>query len=136
MSWRDELVEAVKTQAEREQEEKKRRQERLDAALAVADEAHEMVVEALEFAQQQISDKGQSSTLEPKEGALELALGELAINVTLTRDDAVLTVSYNQTRPRAFDFMHDRHLAPKDVEEYVGRRVVELVRAAQKEQPW
>jgi hypothetical protein len=45
-------------------------------------------------------------------------------------------VNVAETKPREFDFAKDRHIAATDVEEYVGRRAVELVRLAQKATPW
>ena len=65
-----------------------------------------------------------------------MSLNELRLSVGLSRSDAVLKVTFNDGRPREFDFAKDRHLSPKDVEEYVGRRAVELARAAQKANPW
>ena len=54
----------------------------------------------------------------------------------LVRDSAVIKVAFVEGKPREFDFAKDRHIAAADVEEYVGRRSVELVRTAQKAAPW
>ncbi len=135
-NWREELVETVKSKEEREAEEAARQRKRLEAALEVADAAMTQAREALGFAHEQLESKKQPSAFADEAGALRLSLNELSIAVDLSRDDAVLKVTYNEGRPRDFDFAKDRHLAPKDVEEYVGRRAVELARAAQKNSPW
>lgn len=135
-NWREELVETVKSKEEREAEEAERQRKRLEAALEVADAAMAQAREALGFAHEQLTSKKQPSAFADDAGALRLNLKELSIAVDLSRDDAVLKVTYNEGRPRDFDFAKDRHLAPKDVEEYVGRRAVELARAAQKNSPW
>ena len=49
---------------------------------------------------------------------------------------AVIKVTFGEGKPREFDFAKDRHIAPADVEEYIGRRSLELVRAAHKAHPW
>jgi hypothetical protein len=136
MSWRDELSEAVKSKAEREGEEAKRRAKRLAEALTVADEAMDKAREGLRFANEQFQSKQQPSQIKEDGGSYELRMHDLSIAVDLSRDDAVLKVTFNDGRPREFDFAKDRHLSPKDVEEYVGRRAVELARAAQKANPW
>jgi len=135
-NWREELVEAVKSQAERDAEEAERKRKRLESALEVADEAMAKAREALGFAAKQLEEKKQPGTLADEADALKLTLREQSIAVELSREDAVLKVTFNEGRPRDFDFSKDRHLAPKDVEEYVGRRTVELARAAQKANPW
>jgi hypothetical protein len=135
-TWRDELIEAVKSQEEREAEEAARRQKRLTEALEVAEEALGKATEGLRFANEQFGSKEQSSKLDESNGDLVLGLGELSIAVELARDTAVLKITFNDGRPREFDFAKDRHLSPRDVEEYVGRRAVELARAAQKSNPW
>jgi hypothetical protein len=135
-NWRDELTEAVKSKAERDAEEATRRAKRLTEALEVAEEALNNALEGLRFTHEQLAGKQQPASLIEADGTHTLKLGELFISVGLTRDDAVLTISYNDQRPREFDFAKDRHLSPKDVEEYVGRRAVELARTAQKTQPW
>ena len=135
-NWRDELSEVIKSKAEREAEEAERQRKRLEEALAVADEAMRLALEGLAFTTEQLESKQQPVKFEKAEGRLSLALGELSLLVELGRDDAVLKVNYNEGRPRDFDFAKDRHLSAKDVEEYVGRRAVELARAAQKSSPW
>jgi len=137
MGWRDELIEVTKSQAEREAEEEARRQKRLAEALEVADAALELAFEALKFAHERLEKQDQDSSLEELEDSgRKLRLGELTVSVQLSRTDAVLKVDFNEGRPREFDFGKDRHLAPKDVEDYVGRRVIELARTAQKNNPW
>jgi hypothetical protein len=136
MSWRDELSEAIKSKAEREAEEAERRGKRLEEALTVADEAMAKALEGLRFADDRFRSKKQPSQLREANGSCTLSMHELSIAVDLSREDAVLKVTFNEGRPREFDFAKDRHLSPKDVEEYVGRRAVELARAAQKSKPW
>jgi len=135
-SWRDELTEAVKSKAEREAEEEARRQKRLAEALEVADEGMAKALESLRFADGLFQGKGQASTLAEVDGGHRFEFRDASVTVELSRDDAVLKVAYNEGRPREFDFSNDRHISPRDVEEYVGRRVVELARAAQKAEPW
>ncbi len=135
-NWRDELIEAVKTKQEREDEEAARHRQRVLEALSSAESALELAREALVFAKERIAEKGQAAQLEPMELGVRLTLGALALGIELDRATAVLRVSYLEGRPREFDFARDRHIAPTDVEEYVGRRAVELVRNAQKAAPW
>jgi hypothetical protein len=135
-NWRDELIEAVKTRQEREDEEAARHRQRVVEALSSAESALELAREALGFAKDRIAEKGQAAVLEPTELGVRLTLGALALGIELDRATAVLRVSYLEGRPREFDFARDRHIAPTDVEEYVGRRAVELVRNVQKAAPW
>jgi hypothetical protein len=135
-TWRDELQEAIKTQAERDAEEAARRKKRLEEALKVADEARALADEGLSFVREQLASKGQSASLLRDGEALTLSLHGQALTIELDRSEAILKVSSNGARPREFDFAKDRHIAPKDVEEYVGRRAVEFARAAQKVSPW
>ena len=135
-NWRDELIEAVKTRQEREDEEAARHRQRVVEALSSAESALELAREALGFAKDRIAEKGQAAVLEPTELGVRLSLGALALGIELDRATAVLRVSYLEGRPREFDFARDRHIAPTDVEEYVGRRAVELVRNVQKAAPW
>ena len=67
---------------------------------------------------------------------LPSSIREVGLNVELVRESAVIKVTFIEGKPREFDFAKDRHIAPADVEEYVGRRAVELVRAAHKAHPW
>ncbi|MBM4359946.1 MAG: hypothetical protein FJ096_17725 [Deltaproteobacteria bacterium] len=135
-TWRDELEEAIKTLAEREAEEAARRKKRLEEALKIADEARALADEGLSYVREQLAAKGQSASLLRDGEALTLSLHGQALTVELDRGEAILKVVANGARPREFDFAKDRHIAPKDVEEYVGRRAVELARAAQKVSPW
>ncbi|MBM4376778.1 MAG: hypothetical protein FJ095_16980 [Deltaproteobacteria bacterium] len=135
-TWREELAEAIKTQSEREAEEAERQRKRLEEALKIADEATGLAGETLRFVKEQLVVKGQVATLEGAEGGLTLGLHGQSLAVELDRATAVLKVTANASRPREFDFAKDRHIAPKDVEEYVGRRAVELARSAQKVSPW
>jgi hypothetical protein len=134
--WRDELIEAIKSKAEREAEEEARHKQRLLAALEVADAALAKAEEGLRFADEHLRAKQQPVKLHKANGEIALEMHDQRLAVLLSRDDAVLRVSFNDGRPREFDFAKDRHLSPKDVEEYVGRRAVELARAAQKIHPW
>ena len=135
-SWREELADLIKSKAEREAEEAKRKRKRLDQALKVADEALESALDGLRFTNEQLQNKSQPSRLAELDGCHTLQMHEQSIAVGLSRDDAILRVVFNNGRPREFDFAKDRHLSPKDVEDYVGRRAVEFVRAAQKTDPW
>ncbi len=135
-NWRDELVEVVKSKTERESEEADRKKKRLEEALKVAEEALAKAAEGLRFTDEQLKSKSQPSKLAEVGDDISLQMSELSLAVTLSRDEAVVKVTFNEGRPREFDFAKDRHLSAKDVEEYVGRRAVELARAAQKTHPW
>ena len=135
-SWRDELNEAVKTAPEREAEEAARQRQRVQEALSSAEEALRLGTASLEFATEKIAAKGQPARFVSEGGVAKLELGQLSVGLELNRETAVLKVTYLEAKPREFDFARDRHIAPSDVEEYVGRRVVELVRFAQKANQW
>lgn len=151
-NWREELTEAIKTKAEREAEEAARLRQRVAEALGTAESAFDLAIGALRFAQEKIAEKGQPASLEltpsagpegtDKPGAARLLLGQpgatgtLALGLQLDRETAIVKVNVAETKPREFDFAKDRHIAATDVEEYVGRRAVELVRLAQKATPW
>lgn len=135
-NWRDELNEAVKTKAEREAEEAAKQRQRVQEALASATGALALGVEAIRFAHERITEKGQPGKLTELDNGARLDLGSLALSLELDRETAVIKVTFLEGKPREFDFARDRHIAAADVEEYVGRRTVELVRNAQKAQPW
>ncbi len=135
-NWRKELIDTIRSKEDREREEQERARKRLEAALKIADEAMRGAAESLRFAHEQFSAKGQPSKLDESGDKLHFELFELHLSVELCRDDAILKINYVEGRPREFDFSKDRHLGPRDVEEYVGRRAVELARAAQKSNPW
>lgn len=135
-SWRDELNEAVKTKAEREAEEQERHRKRVEEALATAEAAMKLGGDALRFADGKLKEKGQPAALDDTPDALKLSLHELTLRLELSRDSAIIKVVFGDAKPREFDFAKDRHIAPADVEEYVGRRALELVRSAQKASPW
>jgi hypothetical protein len=144
-NWRDELIEAVKTKAEREAEEAAKQRQRVLEALSSAETAVTMAVDALRFACERITDKGQPAVFTEEKDVGEdadkvkiarIALGILGLSVELDRTTAIVRVAYLEGKPREFDFARDRHIAAADVEEYVGRRAVELVRSAQKAAAW
>jgi hypothetical protein len=135
-SWRDELIEAAKTKAEREEEEQSRHRKRVQEALHTAETAFGLAVEALKFARDRLGDKGQAPQLGEQTDAHVLEVHAHKLRVELVRDAAVIKVVFGEGKPREFDFAKDRHIAPADVEEYVGRRAVELVKGAQKAAPW
>lgn len=135
-SWKDELVEAVKTKAEREAEEAARHRKRVEEALATAESAMKVGAEALRFAAERLTEKGQAVVLEEPADAIKLQLHELSLRLELARESAIIKVTFGDAKPREFDFAKDRHISPADVEEYVGRRALEFVRSAQKAYPW
>ena len=135
-NWRDELIEVVKTKAEREAEELARHHKRVEEALESADAAMKLAIEALRFACERLQEKAQNAAFEEKPDAYRLTLHELNLALELVRGSAVIKVTYLDGKPREFDFAKDRHIAAVDVEEYIGRRSVEFVRAAQKASPW
>ncbi|MFO0549519.1 MAG: hypothetical protein U0271_14095 [Polyangiaceae bacterium] len=149
-NWRDELIEAVKTKAEREAEETAKQRQRVLEALSTAENALSLGVEALRFAHGRIHDKAQPVKLEeeteqvaadgdgaaPRIKLARLGLNNLSLTIELDRATAVIKVSYLEGKPREFDFARDRHIAAADVEEYMGRRAVELVRSSQKAAAW
>lgn len=135
-SWRDELIEAVKTKAEREAEELARQKKRVEEALATADDAMKAGAEALRFSSEKLTEKGQPVKLEESSDVLKLSLQELSLKLELSRETAIIKVTFGDAKPREFDFAKDRHISKGDVEEYVGRRSLEFVRSAQKAFPW
>jgi len=135
-SWKDEITEATKSKAERDAEEQARQKQRLAEALTSAKSALGHALEALRFTRDRLKDKEQPVELREGPTAFRLALGEHALAVDLAEDTAILRVALGDAKPREFDFMKDRHVGGPDVEEYVGRRALELVRAAQKSSPW
>jgi hypothetical protein len=135
-NWRDELLEAVKSKAERDAEEQERHRKRVKEALTTAEAAMALAAGALRFARDKLVEKSQAAELREGPDGYALALRELTLSIDLQRDAAVLRITYVDGKPRDFDFAKDRHIAPVDVEEYVGRRAVELVRAAQKTAAW
>jgi hypothetical protein len=134
--WRDELIESVKTKAEREEEERARHRKRVEEALATAEAAMKLGGEALRFTRDRLKEKEQPVELGEQADSYKLTLRELSLTLELARDSAVIKALYGDGKPREFDFAKDRHIAPADVEEYIGRRSLELVRAAQKAHPW
>lgn len=135
-NWREELTEAVKSKAERDAEEKERLKKRVEEALTGASEAMRLAAVALGFARERLEEKQQPASSSGEGDNLRLSLGELALTISLDRETAILRVTFIEGKPREFDFAKDRHIAPADVEEYVGRRAVEFVKAAQKANPW
>lgn len=135
-SWRDELIEAAKTKAERDEEEQARHRKRVQEALHTAETAFGLATTALEFTRDRLADKGQAPQLVLNPDVHSFEVHAHKLRVELVRDSAVIKVVYGEGKPREFDFAKDRHIAPADVEEYVGRRAVELVKSAQKASPW
>lgn len=135
-SWRDELIEAVKTKAEREAEEQARHKKRVEEALATAESAMSLGSEALRFTRDKLKEKEQPVELSDEKDKLKLTIHGLALTIELVRDGALVRVTFGEGKPREFDFAKDRHIAPADVEEYMGRRSLELVRGANKANPW
>ncbi|HSO00143.1 MAG TPA: hypothetical protein VLS89_17745 [Candidatus Nanopelagicales bacterium] len=134
--WRDELTEAVKSKAEREAEELARHKKRVAEALTAAEMALNLGAEALRYTRDRLKDKEQPVELGEEPDKLRLSLRELSMSLELVRESAVVRVTFGDGKPREFDFAKDRHIAPPDVEEYIGRRALEFVRAAQKASPW
>lgn len=135
-TWREELIEAVKTKAERDAEEEDRKKKRLEEALKIADEAVAKVIEGLEFTRDQLAQKQQAAELKNHGDTTSFELHGQVLAVVLDRAEGILKVSFNGGRAREFDFAKDRHISVRDVEDYVGRRAVELARAAHKANPW
>lgn len=135
-NWRDELIEAVKTKAEREAEELARHRKRVEEALTTAEAAMALAVDALKFARDRLKEKEQPAELSEESDAYRLTLREASLGLELVRDAALIKVTFGDGKPREFDFAKDRHIAPADVEEYMGRRTLEFVRAAQKAAAW
>ena len=135
-SWRDELIEAVKTKAERDAEELARHRKRVEEALATAEAAMKLGGDSLRFTCGKLREKEQPATLDESADAFKLTLNEIALRLELSRDSAIIKITFGDAEPREFDVAKDRHISPADVEEYVGRRSLELVRAAQKASPW
>jgi hypothetical protein len=135
-SWRDELVEAVKSKAERDAEEAARHKKRVEEALATAETAMGLGADSLRFTRDRLREKEQPADLSEEKDRYRLALFDLALTLELVRESAVIKITFGEGKPREFDLAKDRHIAPVDVEEYIGRRSLELVRAANKAHPW
>jgi hypothetical protein len=135
-SWRDELTEAVKSKAERDAEEAARHKKRVEEALTTAETAMGLAVDSLRYTRDRLKDKGQPVELAEETDRHRLTLHELALSLELVRESAIIKVTFGEGKPREFDLAKDRHIAPADVEEYMGRRSLELVRAAYKSHPW
>ncbi len=135
-NWRDELIEAVKTKVEREAEEAEKQRLRVQEALTSAEAALKLGAEALGFAMERVKEKGRDVSLEVHVHSAKFVLGTMTLWAELDPTTAIIKVSYLDAKAREFDFARDRHITAADVEEYLGRRVVELVRAAQKASAW
>ncbi len=136
VTWRDELQSVIKSQAERDAEAAERKRQRLVEALAVAEQALAGAREGMRYIDEQLRKKGQPCSLSDQADTLLFKMHDYTLEVKLDRDTAILSICYNAAQPRIFNFVEERHTAAKDVEEYVGRRAVELARAAQKSHPW
>jgi hypothetical protein len=135
-SWRDELIEAVKTKAERDAEDLARHRKRVEEALATAEAAINLGAEGLRFTRDRLKEKEQPTELVEGTDSYKLIVHEHSLALELSRESAVIKITLGEGKPREFDFAKDRHIAPADVEEYIGRRSLELVRAAHKSHPW
>ncbi|EYF05945.1 hypothetical protein [Chondromyces apiculatus] len=134
--WRDELVDAVKSKAEREAEEVERHKKRVSEALTAAESALSLSADALRFTGEKLKDKEQPVEISEEPDKIRLSLRDVSVTLELVRESAVVRITFGDGKPREFDFAKDRHIAPPDVEEYIGRRALEFVRAAQKATPW
>ncbi len=83
-------------------------------------------IEALRFTRDRLRDKGQPAELTEERDHYRLALRDLGIKLELVRESAMIKVTFGEGKPREFDMAKDRHIAPADVEEYMGRRSLEL----------
>ena len=135
-NWRDELIEAVKTKDERDAEELARHKKRVEEALTTAAEALRLAAEGMRFTGDRLKEKGQPAELTEAADQVKLTIFEASLALELSRESAIIKVTFGDSKPREFDFAKDRHIAPADVEEYIGRRSLELVRAAYKAHPW
>ncbi len=135
-TWRDELVEAVKSKAERESEEQARYRKRVEEALSTAEAGLKHGAEAIQFTAERLKEKQQQADLSSSADRCSLVFAEQHVTVELSRETAVLKVTFTDNKPREFDFVKDRHITAQDVEEYVGRRCVELVKTIQRAKPW
>lgn len=135
-SWRDELIEVIKTKAERDAEEHARHKKRVEEALATAEAAMALGIEGLRFTCEQLRAKSQVADLAEAPDSVKVSLHDLSLSLELLRESAIIKITFGDGKPREFDFAKDRHIAPADVEEYIGRRSLELVRAGQKSHPW
>ena len=93
-NWRDELVEVVKTKAEREAEEKERHKKRVEEALTSAEAAMQLALESLRFARDKLVEKGQPGDLSEHKDHGRLSIREVGLNVELVRESAVIKVTF------------------------------------------
>ena len=103
-NWRDELIEAAKTKAEREAEELVRHKKRVEEALAGAEAAMAMAVDALRFARDRLKEKIGEVTLTEEADTYRLTVRELSLGLELSRESAIIKVTYVEGKPREFDF--------------------------------
>ena len=75
-------------------------------------------------------EKQQPASLTEGPDFFKLSVHEHTLALELVRGSAILRVLAGESKPREFDFAKDRHIAPTDVDEYMGRRLLELVRGA------
>src|SRR5262249_31102111 len=125
-----------KSKAERDAEEAARHKKRVEEALATAEAAVNLGLEALRYTRDRLREKQQPVELTEDKDRYRLSLRELSLTLELLRDSAVIKVTFGEGKPRDFDLAKDRHIAPGDVEEYMGRRALELARGAYKTHPW
>lgn len=139
--WKQELLEVIKTQAERDAEADARRRARLAEALKSAEAALNAANEALRFCAENMQSKALPASIALLAEGADFKLGDSAnptcvMTTRLDRETAMLTIQFGEGKAKEFDFGRDRHIAPEDVDEYVGRRLLELVRTAKSERPW
>src|SRR5262245_3354422 len=99
-NWRDELIEAVKTKAEREAEEAARQKKRVEEAPVTAAAAMKLALDSLRFAHERLREKGQGAELAEGTDAYRLGVGSLQLGIELSRETAVLKVSHVDGKPR------------------------------------
>ncbi|KYF81936.1 hypothetical protein BE17_49890, partial [Sorangium cellulosum] len=93
-TWRDELIEAVKSKAEREAEDLARHKKRVAEALAAAESAVAQGAESLKFAHERLQEKGQPIVLSQEQDKHRLAFGEFSLALELLRDSAIVRVTF------------------------------------------
>src|SRR6476620_9612504 len=99
-SWRDELTEAVKSKAEHDAEEAARHKKRVEEALATAETAMGLAGEALRYT---------CAELKKAADRYKLVIGALSLTLELSRETAVIKVTFGEGKPRDFDLAKDRH---------------------------
>ncbi len=95
-SWRDELIEVIKTKAERDAEEQARHRKRVEEALATAEAAMALGVEGLRFTTEHLRGKAQPAELVEAPDSYKITLHDLSLALELVREGAIIKITFGR----------------------------------------